>query len=313
MQGAYPNRKYVLLTAGAMLASTMTVGAATTGGGVTVTTAAITAGRLVVAGTTAVGGRSLTLSVGGVDHVVASDATTRGFRFSLTSRPDDCVVTLKAKGPTVSLRLLLGNCAPVRIRPAGAWTAGTEYRAGDLATHRGSVWRALRITKIEPAAAAKADWELFASRGARGPQGPAGAAGEPGKPGANGSPGPAGATGQRGPKGPKGDPGPGRVYGGQWRINSSGPPPTFAKERQIGATMTLSRDAEGIYSILVQSPSTGFLVDLSTCVAVAAGEYEPQRLHFAARALNGMIQVNVRNSAGLPEDATAFVVSAICP
>lgn len=57
----------------------------------------------------------------------------------------------------------------------GYWREGMSCEKGDIATHDGSAWIALRDTKAKPSLQLAEDWRLFARRGKDGPPGEKGA------------------------------------------------------------------------------------------------------------------------------------------
>lgn len=59
----------------------------------------------------------------------------------------------------------------------GYYRDGMSCEKGDVVTHDGIAWIALRDTKAKPSIAAKEDWRILARKGAKGDEGP------PGKPG----------------------------------------------------------------------------------------------------------------------------------
>ena len=73
---------------------------------------------------------------------------------------DGRVVTVKAKGGEV----VKSYAIPVPM-DAGYWRDGMKCLTGDVVTHDGSAWIALRDTSEKPTYQAKADWRLFARKG----------------------------------------------------------------------------------------------------------------------------------------------------
>lgn len=61
----------------------------------------------------------------------------------------------------------------------GYWRDGMACEKGDVTTHDGIAWIALRDTKAKPSIAAKEDWRILARKGRDGDRGPAGPKGEP--------------------------------------------------------------------------------------------------------------------------------------
>ncbi len=135
--------------------------------GLTLSTAAITQGQLVIKGTAAAANVVVTLD--GTFQATA-DAQAR-FSFSLNYRTPDCRVTLKTN--TGTLAVLIGQCGPGTV-PRGAWSGTLQYRAGDLALHGGSTYRALRANVGKAPHLNAADWQVFAAKGATGPPRPQG-------------------------------------------------------------------------------------------------------------------------------------------
>ena len=62
---------------------------------------------------------------------------------------------------------------------AGYWREGMAAEKGDIVTHDGSAWIALKATKSKPGHEAKEDWRLFARKGRDGERGPKGSDGTP--------------------------------------------------------------------------------------------------------------------------------------
>ena len=75
-------------------------------------------------------------------------------------------VTVKAKGGEVAKSYVLG--IPM---DAGYWREGADAAKGDVMTHAGNAWIALRETKAKPCLENSQDWRLFARRGKDGTDG----------------------------------------------------------------------------------------------------------------------------------------------
>lgn len=106
---------------------------------------------------------------------------------------------------------------PAPLSWQGPWSADRRYRVGDVVSHDGSSWRALREhTGSEPPSAL---WEYVAKKGDKGEKGESGV----------------GITGSVGPAGPQGPPGagggsgnidggePDSIYGGTTPVDGGAP------------------------------------------------------------------------------------------
>lgn len=68
--------------------------------------------------------------------------------------------TLTAEGKGGSIKFFL----PIPL-DTGYWREGMSSEKGDIVTHDGSAWLALKPTKEKPSTQAKEDWRLFARKG----------------------------------------------------------------------------------------------------------------------------------------------------
>lgn len=84
-------------------------------------------------------------------------------------------ISIKGQGGEISKVL------PIPI-DKGYWREGMACEKGDILTHDGSAWIALRDTKAKPGIDAKECWRLFARKGRDGERGPKGADGVPPQP-----------------------------------------------------------------------------------------------------------------------------------
>jgi hypothetical protein len=76
-------------------------------------------------------------------------------------------ITIRGHGAEITKRL------PIPL-DRGYWREGMAAEKGDIVTHDGTAWLALRDTKAKPALSEKDDWRIFARRGRDGERGPAG-------------------------------------------------------------------------------------------------------------------------------------------
>jgi Collagen triple helix repeat (20 copies) len=228
----------------AFAALTSTASAATLSPPV-ITKATIESGQLVVEGKLTA---SATISL---DGRYTTRADTAGlFRFRVTYLPKDCIIELRQliNSSTVTPPKRSGvvaNCAADNFAWRGSWSNSSTYSLGDVVTHNGATWRAVRAnTNRTPVWGA--DWSMLAGRGERGAQGQAGqqglqgsqgergakgdkgdkgdtgANGVAGQNGQNGAQGPVGPQGQTGPRGAQGPAGP---QGQQGQQGPAGPLP----------------------------------------------------------------------------------------
>jgi hypothetical protein len=119
------------------------------------------------------------------------------FAFKLVYHPESCIVELTS--PTQqAIGAVVAYCGPKGVVPAGPWSNTRVYKADQLVTYDGSVWRALRgvpENRVPGSSGTAAFWEKFVSRGA---QGARGLKGDSGSAGPRGDPGPPGAKGEAG-------------------------------------------------------------------------------------------------------------------
>jgi hypothetical protein len=76
-------------------------------------------------------------------------------------------ITIRGHGAEITKRL------PIPL-DRGYWREGMAAEKGDIVTHDGTAWLALRDTKAKPALSEKDDWRIFARRGRDGERGPPG-------------------------------------------------------------------------------------------------------------------------------------------
>jgi hypothetical protein len=84
-------------------------------------------------------------------------------------------ITIKGRGGDIT------KLVPIPL-DRGYWREGMACEKGDILTHDGSAWIALRDTKSKPGIENKEDWRLFARKGRDGERGPKGADGTPAAP-----------------------------------------------------------------------------------------------------------------------------------
>lgn len=76
-------------------------------------------------------------------------------------------LTVRGHGAEITKRL------PIPL-DRGYWREGMAAEKGDIVTHDGTAWLALRDTQTKPAHGEKTDWRIFARRGRDGERGPPG-------------------------------------------------------------------------------------------------------------------------------------------
>jgi Collagen triple helix repeat (20 copies) len=185
--------------------------------------AEIVKGRFIVEGVSPWGSK---VSLDGV--VFDNIGHERSFKFSTLYRPDDCAVTVSVVGfPGKSKDALIANCGPAGVTPRGAWLKNNQYARNDLATYKGSSWRALgEVAANSLPPDVSEDWDLFVAGGGsgegEGTQGPQGPQGAQGAAGAEGAIGPQGAQGAEGPQGSAGVQGESGAEGAQGPQGAAG-------------------------------------------------------------------------------------------